>query len=200
MTIGIRAVGCHVPKAHVDNIEQGAAFGESEEFIRTKIGATRLPRLEPGRETSDLACAAVKDLVRSRPECVLEEVDALVVVTQNPDSNGLPHTASIVHRKLDLPKSVAAFDLSLGCSGYVHGLYALKGFMESAGLRSGLLITADPYSKIVDPKDRVTSLLFGDGDMSIVAKPVCDAVNAWCPEGFACSGAREGARARERRC
>ena len=52
--------------------------------------------------------------------------------------------------------------MSLGCSGYVYGLYAIKGFMEAAGLKNGLLITADPYSKIVDPEDRNTTMLFGD--------------------------------------
>jgi 3-oxoacyl-[acyl-carrier-protein] synthase-3 len=57
---------------------------------------------------------------------------------------------------------VAAFDVSLGCSGYVYGLYAIKGFMQAAGLKNGLLITADPYSKIVDPEDRNTTMLFGD--------------------------------------
>jgi 3-oxoacyl-[acyl-carrier-protein] synthase III len=74
----------------------------------------------------------------------------------------LPHTAAIVQDKLGLPTHVAAFDISLGCSGYVYGIYAMKGFMEAAGLKNGLLVTADPYSKIVDPEDRNTTMLFGD--------------------------------------
>ncbi|MNF62283.1 3-oxoacyl-[acyl-carrier-protein] synthase 3 [compost metagenome] len=86
----------------------------------------------------------------------------MIVVTQNGDAEGLPHTAAIVQDKLGLPTHVAAFDISLGCSGYVYGLYAIKGFMEATGLKNGLLITADPYSKIVDPEDRNTTMLFGD--------------------------------------
>jgi 3-oxoacyl-[acyl-carrier-protein] synthase-3 len=74
----------------------------------------------------------------------------------------LPHTSAIVQDKLGLSTNVAAFDISLGCSGYVYGIYAIKGFMEAAGLKNGLLITADPYSKIVDPEDRNTTMLFGD--------------------------------------
>lgn len=91
-----------------------------------------------------------------------EAVDVLIVVTQNGDEEGLPHTAAIVQDKLGLSTNVAAFDISLGCSGYVYGIYAIKGFMEAAGLKNGLLITADPYSKIVDPEDRNTTMLFGD--------------------------------------
>jgi 3-oxoacyl-[acyl-carrier-protein] synthase-3 len=86
----------------------------------------------------------------------------VIVVTQNGDEEGLPHTAAIVQHKLGLSTRVAAFDVSLGCSGYVYGLYAIKGFMQAAGLKNGLLITADPYSKIVDPEDRNTTMLFGD--------------------------------------
>ena len=95
----------------------------------------------------------------------------VIVVTQNGDEEGLPHTAAIVQHKLGLPTHVAAFDISLGCSGYVYGIYALKGFMEAAGLKNGLLITADPYSKIVDPEDRNTTMLFGD---AATATWMCD--------------------------
>lgn len=101
-------------------------------------------------------------LFANNPQLSRESIDALIVVTQNGDEEGLPHTAAIVQDKLGLPTHVAAFDISLGCSGYVYGIYALKGFMEAAGLKNGLLVTADPYSKIVDPEDRNTTMLFGD--------------------------------------
>src|SRR5262249_6568667 len=49
------------------------------------------------------------------------------------------------------------------CTGFVHGLSTVQSFMAAQNLDNGLLFTADPYSKIVDPGDRNTSLLFGDG-------------------------------------
>ena len=159
--IGIKSIAAYVPKQSIDNIAQGALFGESEEFIRTKIGATKLPRKDEMEETSDLAASAVRQLTE---DSTLEpnQIDALVVVTQNGDGSGLPHTAAVVQHKLGLTNNVAAFDLSLGCSGYVYGLSILKGLMQEAGLKNGVLVTADPYSKVVNPDDRVTSLLFGD--------------------------------------
>ena len=71
----------------------------------------------------------------------LAAIDVLIVVTQNGDAEGLPHTAAIVQHKLGLPTHIAAFDISLGCSGYVYGLYAMKGFMEAAGLKNGYMPT-----------------------------------------------------------
>lgn len=161
--IGIKAISSYVPKTGIDNVEQGASFGNDEEFIRGKIGATFLPIMSEGQDTSDLCVEAVAALKAQHSAFDLQQVDVLVVVTQNGDREGLPQTSSIVQDKLGLPKHIAAFDLSLACSGYVYGLYVIKGFMESLGLKNGLLVTADPYSKIVSRSDRVTSLLFGDG-------------------------------------
>jgi len=105
---------------------------------------------------------AIHQLLKSSEWLELTSIDALAVVTQNGDGEGLPHTSAIVQAKMGLPKTIAAFDVSLGCSGYVYGLHVLKGFMESAGLKNGVLVTADPYSKIIDSGDKNTSLLFGD--------------------------------------
>lgn len=159
--IGIKSIVTFVPEGAVDNIAQGERFGESEDFIRNKIGASTLSRKQDSEDTSDLVQAAVTRLLEEE-DLGAGDIDALIVVTQNPDGSGLPHTAAIAHAKLGLGDNVAAFDVSLGCSGYVYGLSILKGLMDEAGLRNGVLVTADPYSKVIDPGDRVTSLLFGD--------------------------------------
>lgn len=160
--IGIKAVASYVPAHGVDNVEQAQLFGETEEFVRNKIGAVHLPRKDAEQETSDLAVLAVEALLKKCQALEKDAIGAIVLVTQNPDGEGLPHTAAVLQNKLGLPVNVAAFDVSLGCSGYVYGLFILKGFLEASGLKNGILITADPYSKIVDTNDRVTSLLFGD--------------------------------------
>lgn len=160
--IGIKSIASYVPAEGVDNYAQGAKFGKDQDFIFGKIGSTFLPRMDANQETSDLCVEAVNALFAANPLLDPASIDALIVVTQNGDADGLPHTAAIVQHKLGLSTGIAAFDISLGCSGYVYGLYAMKGFMEAAGLKNGLLITADPYSKIVDPGDRNTTMLFGD--------------------------------------
>lgn len=157
----IRAIASHIPNNTIDNLKQGAKFGETEEFIRHKIGALTLSRLESNEDTSDIAVKAVNVLL-VQSGLSKDLIEALVVVTQNGDASNLPHTSALVHGKLGLSKNVAVFDISLGCSGYVYGLQILKGFMQASGMRNAILITADPYSKIIDMDDRVTSLLFGD--------------------------------------
>ena len=159
--IGIRAIASYIPDVWIDNLNQAEKFGEGADFIRDKIGAMRLPLKAAEQETSDLSVEAVKALTKHYP-LNIAEIDALVVVTQNPDGVGLPHTAAIVQAKLEMSSQVAAFDVSLGCSGYVYGLSILRGLMEQAGLKNGVLVTADPYSRVINRENRSTSLLFGD--------------------------------------
>lgn len=159
--IGIKAIASAIPEASIDNTKQAVALGSDPAFASEKLGVSQLPVMDEGWDTSDLAAEAVRNMFTTS-DLEPESVDVLVVCTQNPDASGIPHTSAIVQAKVGLSKTVAAFDISLGCSGYVYGLHVLKGFLESTGLKNGLLVTADPYSKIVDRSDRNTTMLFGD--------------------------------------
>lgn len=159
--IGITEIASWTPPEYVDNLAQAESLGSDADFARDRIGAERLPEMPDGMETSDMAAHAVA-AVLEKSALLAEDVQLLVLCTQNPDGNGLPQTSAIVQTKAGLPKTIASFDYSLGCSGYVYGLHIVRGFMESTGFDRGLLVTADPYSKIINRADRNTALLFGD--------------------------------------
>ena len=159
--IGIGAIAVEIPAGRISNLARADRYGASEAFIRDKLGFLEVARKPPEQETSDLCVAAARRLFDSGMAAP-ETTDCAVVVTQNPDGHGLPHTSAIVHRKLRLPARCLTFDISLGCSGYVAALAAVGGMMQAHGMRRGLLFTADPYSKILNESDRDTALLFGD--------------------------------------
>ncbi|MBO6792759.1 MAG: ketoacyl-ACP synthase III [Balneolaceae bacterium] len=158
--IGIEAIGKYLPERLISNFDRKEEFGIDDNFITDKIGIQSVTRKNEDEETSDLCVKAYHDLI-SKATFEPEEIEIIVVVTQNPDYN-LPHTAAVVHKKIGLPESVASFDISLGCSGFVYGLSAIQAFMVANGMKKGILFTADPYSKVIDPTDKNTSLLFGD--------------------------------------
>lgn len=158
--IGITQIASFIPDLYEDNRARMERFEVDESFLVNKIGVERTARMSPGTDTSDLCVGAYRRLMEKRPD--VTHVDCLIVCTQNPDGNGIPHTSAVVHGKLGLDASCACFDISLGCSGYVYGLSIIKGFMEAMGYSAGLLFTADPYSKGIDPDDRDTVFLFGD--------------------------------------
>lgn len=158
--LGIEAVGSYLPETKIDNHMAGQRWALKSDFIENKIGVTERLVKDPVEDTSDMAVKAFEALRRKTGQD-LNDIDVLVVVTQNPDYN-IPHASGLVHGKLGLSSHISTFDISLGCSGYVYGLNILAGFMQSVGFSRGVLITADPYSKIIDVDDKDTSLLFGD--------------------------------------
>jgi len=159
--IGIDNIGSYIPHNFESNFDKKIKLNIEDDFIVNKIGVERVSRKLSDEDTSDLCVKAFQRL-RGKTCSQFKDVDCIVVCTQNPDGNGIPHTSAVVHGKLGFENNCACFDISLGCSGYVYALSAVQSFMASNGLRSGLLFTADPYSKGINPEDKNTVLLFGD--------------------------------------
>lgn len=95
-----------------------------------------------------------------------QEAQCIVACTRCPDGCGLPQTSAIVHAKLGLSDSCAAFDISLGSAGFEYGLSVIQGYMQGNGFRKGDLFTADPCSMNVDQQNKNINLLFGDDAMA----------------------------------
>lgn len=176
--LGIQAIASYLPEGRASNLALRDRFDVDESFLADKIGVLERAIKSPNQDTSDLAFLALERLVQQQA-LDINSLQALVVVTQNPDRN-IPHVSAQVHGRAGLAESCAAFDISLGCSGYVYGLAILRAFMLAQDLQRGVLITADPYSKIIDPEDRNTVLLFGDAATAtlIGAEPI------WSTEAF----------------
>lgn len=160
MTLGIKDIAVYLPQRRESNLDLMDRFEVDRGFLTDKIGVTQRAIRSPEENTSDLALKALERLIE---KCALtrSDIQVLIVVTQNPDTR-LPHVSGLVHARAGLSKQCATFDLSLGCSGYVYGMSVLNAFMSANGMTTGILITCDPYSKIVDPQDKSTVLLFGD--------------------------------------
>ncbi len=158
--VGIRHISTHLPETILGNEQIHERFEFPEGFLEKKVGVMERRIAGAMESTSDLAVKAGERLFA---ETGLERksIDLLVLCTQNPDYR-LPHTSAILQDRLGLPKRVAAFDVNLGCSGFVYSLALMDGWMRSQECRNALLVTCDPYSKIMDPKDRATVPLFSD--------------------------------------
>jgi 3-oxoacyl-[acyl-carrier-protein] synthase III len=158
MALGIRAVATYIPPGRLDLKVHAQA---SAEFLEKKIGFQKLARKAETEHASDLAFHAFSAL-QKKADIDPAKIGLITVVTQNPDQR-IPHVSATLHARLGLPETCATFDISQGCAGYVMGLATTLGFLREHGLTQALLFTSDPYSEIVDPNDRDTALLFGDG-------------------------------------
>ena len=94
----------------------------------------------------------------------------MVFVTQTPD-HPQPNNASLLHGRLGLGKSAPAFELSMGCSGWVHGLHQAAMLCAHGGAARVLLCAGDTLSRLTNPADRAADPLFGDaGSAALVER------------------------------
>lgn len=110
--------------------------------------------------SSDLCMAAAEKLIE---ELVWgkDEIDALVFVSQTPDYI-LPATACVLQDRLGLKKDCLAFDISLGCSGWVYGMSVISSLLSHGTLRKALLLCGDLTTRQNSYKDKTSYPLFGD--------------------------------------
>jgi len=134
--------------------------GADETFIREKVGVSQRYVLGPDETGIDLASQACRYLFERVPD-LSDQVDLLICVTETPDRR-IPFNAAGIVTRLGLPRNVASFDVALGCSGYVYGVKIAESFLAGAGLSNAVLVTCDPYSRIIDPSDKSTNCVFGD--------------------------------------
>ena len=157
----LREIAFAVPENRVPNADVAQWSGLEESFITGRIGVESRAFLGPEESPSRLAAAACESLL-SRPAApARSQIGLLVLVTQNPDYK-IPHSSALLQKELSLSDSTACFDINLGCSGYVYALSIVKGFMLAEGIADALLVTCDPYSRIMGRADRDTVGLFGD--------------------------------------
>jgi 3-oxoacyl-[acyl-carrier-protein] synthase-3 len=128
-------------------------------FEKTGIGARHIAA--PDECASDLAVAACQKLFRNF-DVDPQSVDFLLLCTQTPDYP-LPTTACLMQPRLGLRTSCGAMDFNLGCSGFVYGLSLADGLIRSGAAKRILLVTAETYTKYIDPEDRSLRTIFGDG-------------------------------------
>jgi 3-oxoacyl-[acyl-carrier-protein] synthase-3 len=162
MKARISHIRFHVPEGVLSNEELAAAIPEwPAEKILEKTGIARRHIASASECASDLGVAAAQRLFGDEV-CRRQDIDFLIFCTQSPDYP-LPATSCVMQERLGLRRDVGAFDFNQGCSGFVYGLSLAKGLIETGQAARVLLITAETYTKYVNPRDRSVRTIFGDG-------------------------------------
>jgi 3-oxoacyl-[acyl-carrier-protein] synthase-3 len=140
--------------------ELSAQFGPGEAAkISASTGIETRRVSPPGTCASDYCHAAAVKLLEAL-QWDPASIDVLIFVSQTPDYI-LPATSCLLQRRLGLPKTCAAFDINLGCSGYVYGLWVASNLVNAQRKRA-LLLVGDSITKLLAPGDRSVIPIFGD--------------------------------------
>jgi 3-oxoacyl-[acyl-carrier-protein] synthase-3 len=155
----IDAIYASVPEQEVFTADY-PLFSLEEARSFTKNTGIHARRVAPdGVTCSDLCALAAEQLLLDME--IREEIDLLVFVSQSPDYF-LPATAILLQEKLRLKTDCMAFDVNLGCSGYVYGLQIVGQFIQSGAVRKALLLVGDKSTISTAFQDKSTYPLFGD--------------------------------------
>jgi 3-oxoacyl-[acyl-carrier-protein] synthase III len=158
--INIAGISACVPEDEYHNIDYDWIGEKDREVLIKTIGVEKKHHAKKGTTTSDLCYVAADDLL-NKLSWNREDVDILIFVSQSRDYI-IPATAGLIQEKLSLPKSCIAFDISLGCSGYVYGLSVIGSMMSTGAIKKGLLLTGDISTLNTSFRDKSAYPLFGD--------------------------------------
>ncbi len=158
--VKVSGVSASVPAPVADNMEcELLSLKDRELFVKT-VGI-RYRRIAPPETTASDLCFAAAEKLLSDIKWDKSEIDILVFITQTPDYL-IPNTASILQQRLGLSKKTIAFDINLGCSGYVYGLSIVGSLLQNMPGGKALLLVGDVSTHTISQKDKSTVPLFSD--------------------------------------
>ena len=156
----VRGIAACVPKKEESNYDYDLT-SEKERHAFVKMTGIETRRVvEEGVTTADLCYHAAEKLI-AELNWDKQEIDALVFISQSGDYI-LPATGIILQDRLGLPKTTMAYDVNLGCSGYIYGLAQLGSLISTGGIRKALMLVGDVSTATSSYRDKSTYLLFGD--------------------------------------
>jgi 3-oxoacyl-[acyl-carrier-protein] synthase-3 len=162
--------GAALPARVVANAEIEDRLGLERGWIaRTGVHERRV--IGDDASLVDLAERAARDALATAGVAPAD-LDAVIVATTSAPYH-FPSLACLLHARLGLA-SAPAFDVAAACAGFPYALTVADQGLRVGDYRRALVVGADCLSTLVDPDDRATATLFGDGAGAVVlaAEPV----------------------------
>lgn len=158
-------VGMAVPDRVVTNEEIAARLGVDVDWIIRRTGTRERHVRAPGERLDRLATTAARAALDDA-HITADRVDMVIVATTSAEEMS-PHAAPLVADDLGAA-GAAALDISSACVGFLAGLALAVGQVESCRADTVVVIGADALSHYLDPADRGSAMLFGDGAGAVV--------------------------------
>ncbi|MDX2041635.1 MAG: beta-ketoacyl-ACP synthase III [Acidobacteriota bacterium] len=167
----ITSLGRYVPPRVVTNHDLSKLVETNHDWIVERTGIHERHWVEPGTPSSELAVHAIDDCLKQRG-IEADEIELIVVATVTPDMF-FPSTACVIQNKIRATKAWG-FDISAACSSFLYALTTGAQFIASGQHKKVLVVGADVMTSILNPEDRTTLVLFGDGAGAVLLEPCED--------------------------
>ena len=155
------ATGGALPGRTVTNEELSRTVDTSDEWITTRTGIRTRHYCTEGENAATLAIAAAKQALQRSGLAPADIACCVCATLSAPDAT--PSVACQVQAALCLPEDRPALDINAACSGFLYGMAVARGLLATMGGQYALVIGCEALSRLMDPADRSTCVLFGDG-------------------------------------
>jgi 3-oxoacyl-[acyl-carrier-protein] synthase-3 len=163
----IAGLGVAVPETVVANAPIAARLGIEESWIVQRTGIHERRVAQPGERLFELAARAGERALGSAG-IAAAELDLLVLATTSNDEL-MPGASPRVAAAIDADRA-GAIDVNAACTGFVSALALACGQIESGRAANVLVVGADLMTQLIDPDDRATAAVFGDGAGAVVMR------------------------------
>jgi len=184
VTARIAGWGVALPEARLTNADLERRLDTDDRWIRERTGIAERRIAAASESTATLAGDAAAAAMK-HADLTPEDVHLLVVATATPDQP-LPETSAFVADRLGL--RCGAFDVGAACAGFVYAMVVGASLLESGGLGAVVVVGAETLSRIVDPEDRTTAVLFGDAAAAVALVPGTGADGSLIAWDLGCDG------------
>jgi len=169
MAIKITSLDYYLPENVVTNDDLKKENPDWDlDVVEKKTGVLERHIARQDETALDLAVKACHNLFGQDTEHI-KNIDTVIFCTQSPDYI-MPPNSYLLQQRLKLPANIIAYDFNLACSGYIYSIAMSHSLVYSGLATKVLLINADTYSKYINPKDRSTRVLFGDGAAATIVE------------------------------
>jgi len=161
----IIGTGSYLPSQIRTNADLEKMVETSDEWIVTRTGIRERRIAAPDETVATMGFSAAQ---RALEMAGIEANDVgLIIVATTSSSHAFPSSACMIQQMLEI-KDCAAFDLAAACAGFTYALSVADQYIKNGAVKHALGIGADVLARALDPEDRGTIILFGDGAGAVV--------------------------------
>jgi 3-oxoacyl-[acyl-carrier-protein] synthase-3 len=188
MQAAISGWGTALPDRRLTNADLEQRVDTTDQWIVERTGIRERRIAAPGESTASLATEAAAAAIK-HAGLTPDAIDLLIVATATTEQL-IPHTGAFVGDGLGV--RCGSFDLNAGCAGFVYELVVGSSLLTAGNLDHVLVVGAETLSRVTDPTDRGTCILFGDGAAAMVLSASPDDGPGLLAWDLGCDGSAAG--------
>ena len=156
----IMGTGSYLPEQIRTNADLEKMVETTDEWIVTRTGIRERRVAGPDENVATMGFHAAQKAIEMAG---IDKNDiGLIIVATTSSSHAFPSSACMIQQLLEIA-DCPAFDLAAACAGFTYALSVADQYIKNGAVKHALVIGSDALTRTLDPNDRGTVILFGDG-------------------------------------